>query len=277
MAWSRVCHPPDLGGLGIVDLQCFGYALGMRWLWQRRSEDPRPWHELSDESDRVVDAMFAASIFVELGDGRKALFWTDRWLQGESISDLVPCLSNAVGRQVKKRRTVAEALQDNQWIRDISGALMVQVLLEYLYIWDLMREVQLDDSRNDRICWKWTSDKIFTTSSAYRSFFIGQHPIKGAKILQKMHAPAKCKFFVWLVLHDRCWTADRRKRCGLQDDDTCVLCNQMSETIDHLLLGCSHEKSFKALLRFSWEAVTPNIQISNFADWWTAARKSIPN
>ena len=48
-----------------------------------------------------------------------------------------------------------------------------------------MREVQLDDSRNDRICWKWTSDKIFTTSSAYRPFFIGQHPIKGAKILQK--------------------------------------------------------------------------------------------
>jgi len=63
-----------------------------------------------------------------------------------------------------------------------------------------MREVQLDDSRNDRICWKWTSDKIFTTSSAYRPFFIGQHPIKGAKILQKMRTPAKCKFFVWLVL-----------------------------------------------------------------------------
>ena len=128
------CRPPDLGGLGIVDLQCFGYALRMRWLWQRRSEDPRPWHELPDESDKVVDAMFAASIFVELGDGRKALFWTDRWLQGQSISDLAPCLSNTVGRQIKKRRTVAEVLQDNQWIRDISGALTVQVLLEYLYI-----------------------------------------------------------------------------------------------------------------------------------------------
>ena len=93
-----------------------------------------------------------------------------------------------------------------------------------------------------------------------------------------MRAPAKCKFFVWLVLHDRCWTADRRKRHGLQDDDTCVLCNQMSETIDHLLLGCpfSREIWFKGLRRLSWEAVTPNFQISNIADWWTAARKSIP-
>ena len=50
----------------------------MRWLWQRRSEDPHPWHELPDETDKVVEAMFAASIYVALGDGRKALFWIDR-------------------------------------------------------------------------------------------------------------------------------------------------------------------------------------------------------
>lgn len=152
MAWLRVCGPLDLGGLGIVDLQRFGYALRMRWLWQRRYEDPCPWHELPDETDKVVEAMFADSIFVELGDGRKALFWTDRWLQVRPISNLAPCLSNTVGRRVKKRRMAAEALQDNQGIRDISGALMVHVLLEYLHIWDLMREIQLDDSRNNRIC-----------------------------------------------------------------------------------------------------------------------------
>ena len=32
LAWPRVCRPPELGGLGIVDLECFGYALRMRWL-----------------------------------------------------------------------------------------------------------------------------------------------------------------------------------------------------------------------------------------------------
>ena len=78
VAWSRVCRPHDLGGSGIIDLQRFGYALRMRWLWQRRSEDPHPWHELPDETDKVVEAMFAASIYVALGDGRKALFWIDR-------------------------------------------------------------------------------------------------------------------------------------------------------------------------------------------------------
>jgi len=28
----------------------------------------------------VVDAMFRASIYLDLGDGATALFWSDRWL-----------------------------------------------------------------------------------------------------------------------------------------------------------------------------------------------------
>ena len=60
----------------------------------------------------------------------------------------------------------------------------------------------------------------------------------GAKELWKTKAPARVKFFFWLALHQRLWTADRRKRHGLQDDDTCILCGQETETCDHLLAGC---------------------------------------
>ena len=86
----------------------------------------------------------------------------------------------------------------------------------------------------DRLLWKWTSDQTFSTASAYRSFFIGQYSIPGAKILAKTRAPGKCKFFGWLAIHDRCWTAARRKRHGLQNDDNCALCCQNSETVTHL-------------------------------------------
>ena len=58
---------------------------------------------------------------------------------------------------------------------------------------------------------------------AYSAFFFGQYPVEGAKVLRKTRAPAMCKFFIWLILHDRCWTAARRKRHGLQDDDSCML------------------------------------------------------
>jgi hypothetical protein len=37
LAWGRVKCPLWLGGLGILDLRCFGRALQVRWLWLRRS------------------------------------------------------------------------------------------------------------------------------------------------------------------------------------------------------------------------------------------------
>ena len=113
------------------------------WIRIDCADDARSWHLLPDESESIVEAMFMASIYVELGNGRKALLWTDRWLQGRSISELAPCLCNAVGSRIKKQRTVAQALPGDNWTRDISGALTVQVLLEYLHIWELTRGIQV--------------------------------------------------------------------------------------------------------------------------------------
>ena len=77
LAWPRVCRPPEIGGLGIIDLQKFGYALRMRWHWERRTANIQSWHDLPDEREKMVEAMFEASIYVEVGDGRNTLFWTD--------------------------------------------------------------------------------------------------------------------------------------------------------------------------------------------------------
>jgi len=107
------------------------------------------------EKEPIVEAMFQSSIYVELGDGRKALFWTDCWLQGQSLLDLTLCLCSVVGARIKGQRTVAEALSRDQWIGDISGALTKQILLDYLQVWDWTRHIQLSENQPDRICWKW--------------------------------------------------------------------------------------------------------------------------
>jgi hypothetical protein len=57
---------------------------------------------LTAEEEYVVEAIFHTSIYVELGDGRKALFWTDHWLQRQSLLDLAPFLCDAVGTGTKK-------------------------------------------------------------------------------------------------------------------------------------------------------------------------------
>jgi len=67
--------------------------------------------------------MFQVSVSVEIGNVQRALFWLDRWLQGKRISELAPCLFNAVGPRVVKHRTVEDGLLNSNWAHDKSQVL----------------------------------------------------------------------------------------------------------------------------------------------------------
>ena len=41
--WPTVCMPKDLGDMGVPDLERFGRALRLRWLWQEWTYDFNPW------------------------------------------------------------------------------------------------------------------------------------------------------------------------------------------------------------------------------------------
>jgi hypothetical protein len=68
----------------------------------------------------------------------------------------------------------------------------------------------------------------------------------------------------------------QRRRRGLQDDDTCNICSQQPETIDHLLIGCSFSRSvwYQVLHHFGWHHIAPS-EPSSFAEWWTLVRKRV--
>ena len=78
----------------------------------------------------------------------------------------------------------------------------------------------------------------YSAASAYGAMFFGSTPMLGAKIIWKTAAPPKARFFFWLAIHERCWTADRRFRHSLQQSNACIICDQAPETLDHLLCGC---------------------------------------
>ena len=63
----------------------------------------------------------------------------------------------------------------------------------------------------------------------------------------------------------------------MQDDDSCVLCEQAPETIDHLLIQCpfATELWFNLFIKLGWEPVSPSAQDRRLAAWWTVARKCI--
>jgi hypothetical protein len=93
------------------------------------------------------------------------------------------------------------------------------VLCQYVRVWYVITDVALDSFQSDRFVWKWTPDGRYSASSTYRAFFAGASEMLGAKELWKTKAPPKVKFFFWLALHRRLWTAERRKRHGLQESD----------------------------------------------------------
>lgn len=101
--------------------------------------------------------------------------------------------------------------------------------------------------------------------------------LPGAKELWRSRAPPRSKFFFWLALHGRLWTANRRRRHRLQDSDDCALCDQQSETIDHFLLNYvySQEIWFRVLSPIGLHVLAPSAE-ARLADWWLSARAELP-
>ena len=90
----------------------------------------------------------------------------------------------------------------------------------------------------DEFRWNWEGNRKYSARSAYGAFFEGKVALAGAQQIWCSRAPTKCKFFLWLALKNRCWTADRLGRRGLPRPASCPFCGQEDEDIDHLLLGC---------------------------------------
>uniref|UniRef100_A0A0D3HFF9 Uncharacterized protein n=1 Tax=Oryza barthii TaxID=65489 RepID=A0A0D3HFF9_9ORYZ len=69
--------------------------------------------------------------------------------------------------------TVAEALLNKRWIQDITGALGMQAILEYLSLWPVMKSIQLSD-QEDSLHWRWETSGEYSSRSAYQAQFLGR-------------------------------------------------------------------------------------------------------
>ncbi|TVU01717.1 hypothetical protein EJB05_52816, partial [Eragrostis curvula] len=199
-------------------------------------------------TDPVAQALFDTSISVILGDGKSALLWRDRWMDGQPLATITPNLVAAVPMRIRNSRLVADALR--------VLAIASQVVLA---------------TTPDQFRWKWTPDGRFTSASAYHAFSIGQSEVLGARVLLKTQAPNNCRFFFWLTLN-------RQLRHKLKNDDTCAFCAQEPETLDHLLLHCVHSREtwFRVLRRLALNHLAPSVDEPPFVEWWLRSRKRVP-
>ena len=113
-----------------------------------------------------VRAFFAVAVYSEVGDGTKTLFWTDRWLHGQCITDLAPRLFAVIPKRGLKQRAVQDTLTNRTWTSDIKGALTVGVMVDYFHLWDILADFHLQPDVEDRHIWRFSSDGQYSAKTA---------------------------------------------------------------------------------------------------------------
>jgi hypothetical protein len=87
-----------------------------------------------------------------------------------SLREIAPDLVAAVSRHAFRSRRVASTLINHAWIADITGALSISVLVQYLELRQQLDQVLLQAGSQDKqLIWRWTASGQFTTQSAYQA------------------------------------------------------------------------------------------------------------
>jgi hypothetical protein len=110
----------------------------------------------------------------------------------------------------------------------------------------------------DRLVWRWTQQGTYSSSSAYRA----------CTRIWSTWAPLRVRLFLWLAIRGRHRTADRRHRHGLDARDECYLCDQDSETIDHIISSCSFSRHIWWTILAVLGVDASQVGGGSVIDWW---------
>ena len=105
VAWPVVCAPKWAGGLGIPDLKWMNIAMQARWQWLAQTDNSRPWSEFTISLPKAARQLCNAAMHKTVRDGRQALFWEDRWLEGFRIGEVAPAIYSRIPKAITGNST----------------------------------------------------------------------------------------------------------------------------------------------------------------------------
>lgn len=115
---------------------------------------------------------------------------------------------------------------------------------------------------------EWLERDEFSMRNMYKEFVGVVEKVPWAKLLCQNAAPPKCIFIVWLLMHGKLATCEYLQKLGVDVDQTCCLCNQAMETVEHLFFEC-------AVSGEVWRVVTRWCRIQEDAVGWGRARERL--
>jgi hypothetical protein len=140
--------------------------------------------------------------------------------------DLAP---NLYGTTRFKRRFISTELTNSNWIRILQDIQTTSQLEEFILLFMALTPVSLS-GQDDSIAWRWTANRCYSVSSAYECQLLGATIGFPATDIWRTKTEQKCKFFTWLVLHDRVLTTDNLIKRNWPCNQLCPLCHYLDET-----------------------------------------------
>ena len=199
-----------------------------------------------------------------------ARFWADKWLNGEAPKQIAPLCFPLAAR---KNLSVKEALTNGRWLRGLQRITTEAQLDQFINLWLLLQQVNLNDEI-DTISWHFSADGRYSASSAYKVQFLGRLQQPNLDKVWQINAEGKVKFFFWLALQNRNWTAEKRRARGLTHSERCCLCDQSFETASHLALSCPFAREVWHCFQASDpQAVHLAASSSTLETWWAKASR----
>uniref|UniRef100_I1PUF9 Uncharacterized protein n=1 Tax=Oryza glaberrima TaxID=4538 RepID=I1PUF9_ORYGL len=110
-----------------------------------------------------VDGIFRSVAEYIIGDGADNRYWTTNWTGNGCFAWRWPILYSYVGHS---RLSVAQAMVNHRWVRDLQGSLFNEALGDFFQLWDEVHDVALQPNA-DAIRLKLTGDGQFSAASAY--------------------------------------------------------------------------------------------------------------
>ncbi|KAM0834610.1 hypothetical protein ACQ4PT_063479 [Festuca glaucescens] len=167
VAWQNCCKPYEFGGLNIKNMRLQGLALRVRWQWLSKTNPNRPWQGLPMFRDTEAMAVCGSLMHIKVGDGRRVLFWRDRWINGRTVEEIAPSLFQAVNTRTKNSRTVEQALLDDTWVADALSGQSTLGALEGARLWMEIRTVHRDTTEPDEFTWPSSIQGQYTAKDTY--------------------------------------------------------------------------------------------------------------